>query len=151
MMRADHPSNTKRGGVCLYYKEDLPIIRRDISNLKKMLSYRNTIKNQQCFLTCLYRSPSQSCEQFQSFCDSPDFPMNNSLNPATISIIIGYFNGKCSKLYSFVTSDNTGKKSDTITSATGYTQIIDKSTHFTNYISSCIDLIFESNFVMDSA
>ena len=34
MMRADHPSNTKRGGVCLYYKEHLPIIRRDdISNL----------------------------------------------------------------------------------------------------------------------
>ena len=38
MMRADHPSNTKRGGVCLYYKEHLPIIRRDdISNLQKCL------------------------------------------------------------------------------------------------------------------
>ena len=22
--RADHPSNTKRGGVCIYYKECLP-------------------------------------------------------------------------------------------------------------------------------
>ena len=36
--RADHPSNTKEGEVCLYYKEHLPIIRRDdISNLKEWL------------------------------------------------------------------------------------------------------------------
>ena len=36
MMRVDHPGNTKRSGVCLYYKEPLPIIRRDdISNLKE--------------------------------------------------------------------------------------------------------------------
>ena len=26
MMRADHPSNTKRGGLCLYYKEHRSII-----------------------------------------------------------------------------------------------------------------------------
>ena len=38
MMRAGHPSNTKRGGVCLCYKEHLPIIRRDdTSNLKECL------------------------------------------------------------------------------------------------------------------
>ena len=36
IMRADHPNNTKRSGVCLYYKENLPIIRRDnMSNFKK--------------------------------------------------------------------------------------------------------------------
>ena len=28
MIRADHPSNTKRGGVCIYYKEHLPLIRK---------------------------------------------------------------------------------------------------------------------------
>ena len=38
MMIVDHPNNTKRGGVCLYYKEHLPIIRRDdISNLQGCL------------------------------------------------------------------------------------------------------------------
>ena len=50
-----------------------------------------------------------------------------------------------SKWYSFDTSDNVGKKLDTITSTVGYTQIIDKHTHFTNHSSSCIDLIFTSN------
>ena len=38
MIKVDHPSNTKRGRICLYYKEHLPIIRRDdISNLKECL------------------------------------------------------------------------------------------------------------------
>ena len=72
--------------------------------------------------------------------------MNNidSLNPA-ISITTGYFSGKCSKWYSFDTSDNIGKELDTITLTVGYGQIIDKLTHFTNKLSSCIDLIFTPN------
>ena len=77
-----------------YYKEHLPIIRRDhISNLNEWLV--TEIKNERYFLTCLYRSPSQNREQFQSFCDSLDILMNNinCLNTA-ISIITGDFNGK---------------------------------------------------------
>ena len=68
----------------------------------------------------------------------------NSLNPA-ISITTGDFSGKYSKWYTFDTSDNIGKELDTITSTVGYSQIIDKPTHFTNNSSSCIDLIFTSN------
>ena len=45
MMRADPPSNTKRGGVCLYYKEHFPIIRRDdISDLQDCLVTEITVK-----------------------------------------------------------------------------------------------------------
>ena len=29
LLRADHPRNSKRGGVCLYFKEHLPFIRRN--------------------------------------------------------------------------------------------------------------------------
>ena len=36
LIRADHPDNTKRGGVCIYYKEHLPLkVRNDISPLKE--------------------------------------------------------------------------------------------------------------------
>ena len=121
MMRADHPSNTKRGGVCLYYKEHLPIIRRDdISNLQECLVTEITVKNKRCFLSCLHRSPSQNHEQIQSICDSLDILMNNinSLSQA-ISIIIGDFKGQCSKWYSFDTSDNIGKELNTIISTAG--------------------------------
>ena len=146
-MSTDHPSSTKRGRVCLYYNEHLPIIRRDdISNLQQCLVTEITVKNRRCFLTCLYRSPIQNREQIQSFCDSLDFFMNNinSLNPA-ISIITGDFNGKCSKWYSFDTSHNIEKELNTITSTAGYSQIIDKPAHFTYNSSSCIDRIFTSN------
>ena len=68
----------------------------------------------------------------------------NSLNPA-ISIITGDFNRKCSKWYSFDISDNIGEELDTITSTAGCSQIIDKPTHFTNNLFSCVDLIFTSN------
>ena len=38
MIRADHPSNTKRGGVCIYYKEYLPLKRKiDICRLNKCI------------------------------------------------------------------------------------------------------------------
>ena len=97
MMRADHASSTKRGGVCLCSKDHLPIIRRDdISNLKECLVTEMIVKNERCLLAYLYRSPSRNREQFWSFCDSLDILMNNinSLHPA-ISIITGDFNGKC--------------------------------------------------------
>ena len=121
MMRADHPSNTKRGGVCLYYKEHLPIIRRDdISNLKECLDMKVTVKNERYFLTCLYRLPSQNRERLLTFCDSLEILMGNiiSLNPE-ISKLTRDFNGKCSKWYSFDTSDNTGKELDAVTSNVG--------------------------------
>ena len=29
LLRSDHPSNIKRGGVCMFYKDYLPVIRGD--------------------------------------------------------------------------------------------------------------------------
>ena len=39
LIRSDHPSNTKRGGVCLYYKNYLPIRVLNISYLKECLNF----------------------------------------------------------------------------------------------------------------
>ena len=127
IMRPGRSSNTKRGRICLNYKELLPIIQRDdISNLTECLVTEIAVKNGTVFLMCLYRSPSQNGRQFQFVCNSLDILLNNinSLNPA----IAGYINGKCLKSYHCID-----------------TQIIDKPTHFTNHSSSCIDLIFTSN------
>ena len=117
----------------------------DISNLKECLVIKITVKSERCFLPCLYRSPSQNREQFQSFCDSLNILMDNiiSLNPA-ISIIAWDFSGNWLNRY-FDTSGNTGKELDIITSTAGYTRIIDKLTHFTKHSFFCIELIFISN------
>ena len=29
LIRSDRPSNSKRGGVCIYYKEHIPLTKRD--------------------------------------------------------------------------------------------------------------------------
>ena len=55
-MRANHPSNTKRGGVCMYCKNYLPVVRRtDLSDLQECIVAEITVDKERCFLTCLYR------------------------------------------------------------------------------------------------
>ena len=54
MMTEDYRGNTKRGGVCLYYKEHSPIIRRDdLSYLKECLVTEITVKKLTMFLHVL--------------------------------------------------------------------------------------------------
>ena len=72
------PSHTKRGRVSLSNKEHLPIIRRDyVFILKECLVTEITVRNKRYFFTCLYRSLSQNCKQFQHFCHSLHILMNN--------------------------------------------------------------------------
>ena len=53
LLRAEHPSNTKRGGVCLYYKNYLPVIRRtDLSDFQDWVVAEIKVDKERCFLTC---------------------------------------------------------------------------------------------------
>ena len=67
LIRADHPSNVKRGGVCIYYKNHLPLKLTNINFLHEYLTIELNIKNKLCVLIALYRSPSQSNNEFSSF------------------------------------------------------------------------------------
>ena len=47
LLRADHPSNSKRGGVCLHFKEHLSLIRKnDLSMLHECLMTQNIVDNE---------------------------------------------------------------------------------------------------------
>ena len=97
--RADHTSNAKRGGVCIYYKEYLPLIRKvDICKLNECIVTEITVNNERCFLTCLYRSPNQNQEQSESFWENLIDVLSgiNNQQP-TCSILVGDFNAKLSK------------------------------------------------------
>ena len=67
LIRANHPSNVKRGGVCIYYKNHLPLKLTNINFLHECLTIELNIKNKLCVLVALYRSPSQSHNEFSSF------------------------------------------------------------------------------------
>ena len=66
LLREDHPSNSKRGGVCLYFKEYLPLIRRNnLSILQQCLVTEIIVDNEKCFFTCPYRSSNQNHEELE--------------------------------------------------------------------------------------
>ena len=68
LIRSDHPSDWKKGGICIYYKEHIPLIRRD-----DLCTLDNCSKKKKCFLTCAYHSPNQSQEEFEIFGTKFDF------------------------------------------------------------------------------
>ena len=146
-MHADHPSNTKREGVCIYYKVHLPIIKRsDLHQLHGCLVTELRTVKKKCFFTCLYRSPSQTPEEFEDICTNLNLFLSNvnDLNPAC-SVITGDFNAGSLQSRALDKENNEGWEISFLASSAGYSQLIDQCTHITKEPSSCIDLIFTSN------
>ena len=51
LIRSDHPSNTPRGGVCLYYKDHLPLkIRKNVSAVSESIIVELKTKKHKCFI-----------------------------------------------------------------------------------------------------
>ena len=67
LIHSDHPSNTKRGGECLYYKNYLPLRVLNISYLKECLNFELKIRDKSCNFIALYRSQNQSQDYFETF------------------------------------------------------------------------------------
>ena len=74
LFRADHPSNTKRGGVCIYYRNSLPLKILGIQYLQECINFKIRIGSKLCGFASTYRSPSQSQDDFEAF------PNNFELN-----------------------------------------------------------------------
>ena len=73
LIRADYPSNVKRGGACIYYRNLLPL------NL--------------CNFVPLYRSPNQSEDDFEKFCDNFELTLGDaSATNLILIVVIGDFN-----------------------------------------------------------
>ena len=64
---ADHPNNIKRGGVCIYYKESLPVRIISLPYLKEALLLKMTCNDKKVIVSVIYRSPSQNNNEFDSF------------------------------------------------------------------------------------
>ena len=146
LIRSDHPSNTKRGGVCLYYKNYLPLRVLNISYLKECLNFELKIGNKSCTFITLHRSPSQSQDDFETFSD------NLARKGSFLTTIIGDFNAKSCNWYSHDKTSFKGSTIESITSQFGLHQLINEHTHLLQDSSSCIDLIFtsQSNIVVES-
>ena len=96
MVRSDDPSGLKKRGFCVYFKDHIPLIRRNnLCTRINCLVAEIHLENEKCFLSCLYRSPNQSQHQFENFCTNIDsFIDNINYELPIVSVINGDFNAK---------------------------------------------------------
>ena len=137
----------KKGGICIYHKEHIPLILRDdINTLDNCLVTEIRSQNKKSFLTCIYRSPSRNQDELKNFCTDFDIALNKMNDELPLcSIVTGDFNARCSRWWKNDITNLQGQELDSLTLSAGYNQIIDKPTHVINTYISCIDLIFCTN------
>ena len=67
LVHADHPNNIKRGGVCIYYRESLPVRVISLPYFKEALLLEMTDNNKKIKVSVIYCSPSHNNFEFDSF------------------------------------------------------------------------------------
>ena len=95
-----------------------------------------------CNFVSLYRSPNQSEDDSENFCNNFELTLDavSATNPFLI-VAIGDFNTKSSNWYTGNTTTFEGSKIEAITSQFGLKQIINEATHIQGKSESCIDLV----------
>ena len=95
LVRSEHPLNSKREGVCIYYKSYLPLQIISVNYLPECVNFEIMIGNKICNFITLYRSPSQNQDDFQAFIDNLEMNLETlaQRNPF-LMVVIGDFNAK---------------------------------------------------------
>ena len=83
----DHPSNTKHGGVCLDYKWSLPLKVIEVSYLQESINFEVKIGDKRCNLASLYRSPSQTKDEFENFIKNLELNLKHIVNKSPFLIV----------------------------------------------------------------
>ena len=153
LARADRPGNVKRGSVCVYFKDSLPVRCLPNSYLKECLLLEVSINNEKDYVASLYRSPSQTPDEFDSCITNLEkIVVDISRSNPHFVLIIGNFNAKPSNWSSNDTTTEVGAQLDYLTSLYGMKHVITKPKQILESSASCIDLILtnQPNIVMDS-
>ena len=151
-----HPSGNKRGGVALFYKENLPVVERNDLSFNECIVIEIHTEKKNIFLTVIYRSPhdkdgSPEFERFLNDFENLYIKIKNE-NPYAI-FFTGDFNAHSQNWWPDGNTNNEGIAIDNLTSSLALNQIISEPTNFEeNKTPSCIDLIFcdQPNIIVDS-
>ena len=140
LILADHPDNIKRGGNCIYYKKSFPVQIINQHHLKEALLLEMSYKNKKVIVSVIYRSPSQSTDEFLSNFENV---LNDiSKRKPSLSVITGDFNSRFSSCLSKDTDTIEGLKLSSLISSNGLPQLTNELTHIQTNSASCNDLIF---------
>ena len=153
LIRADHLSNVKRGGVCIYYKNHLPLKLININFLYQCLTIELNIKNKLCVLVALCRSPSQSHNELSNFVTNLHSTLlATTLKKPFLTMVLSDFNAKNKLWFYQGNTSYEGSILHDLMAQYGLTQIIHEPTNILESSVSCIDLVFTSqeNLVINS-
>ena len=94
LVHADELDNTKRGVVCIYYKESLPVRVINLPYFKEALLLEMSVNK---IVYVIYRSPSQSSNQFELFSSKLKNLLSNiNKRKPFLSVVTGDFNARSS-------------------------------------------------------
>ena len=152
--RSDHPSNSKTGGVCVYFREGLPIKRRsDLELLQELIVTELTLSRKKIFLITLYRSPSQTSEQYENVIDRLQVMINRVRGERPYCLIItGDFTCRSSQWWEHDAENLEGSVLDELIETNDLYQLINEPTNIRDESRTCIDLIItdQPNFFVES-
>ena len=134
-----------RGGVCLYYKDTIPLKRRpDLEMMDESIAVEIMLNRKKIIYLLSYRSPNQSPFEFDQYMSKLNqfIVKASSENPSTI-ILTGDFNARSPLLWNQETfQDNVGKTFSDFCTLNQFEQIIDEATHLPrDGVETCIDFI----------
>ena len=143
LVRADNSNNIKRGGVCIYYKESVPVRVMSLPYLKEALLLEMTYNNLNVIVSVIYRYPSQNNSEFDLFLSNFEKLLSDiNKHKPFLSVITGDLNARSSSGWCKDIDTIEGSKLFSITSSKCFPQLINEPTHMQTSSSSCIDLFF---------
>ena len=130
MSRAGHPSGKWRGEICIYYKESLRDKTLNINYFQEYICFDIKIGSKRCVIVSLYRSPSQSADEFENFLNKLNLNMESIVQKNSFrTVAIGNFNARSSKRW---TDDKTAQESlkiENLLPQFSLSQVVNKPTH----------------------
>ena len=141
--RADKADGTRNGGVCLYYREDLPIkSRNDLAIIPETVVAEIKLNRKKIFFVLSYRHPNIPMAEFKNYVNSLEtiLEMANKENPSAI-ILSGDFNARSPLFWE---GDNGTKEGEILSQfliSNNMEELINEPTHIRDDGSqTCIDL-----------
>ena len=93
LVRADHPSNSKWGGVCIFYKETLGAHIVKSLSFNECIIWEVSILNSKGYVGVVNRSPSQDSFEFEYFLPNFEKVLSDTTSCNSLFIIVlGNFN-----------------------------------------------------------
>ena len=133
--------------------ESLLIKMLNVNYLQECICFDLKIGSKLCTIVSLYRSPSQSADEFDNFLNKLNLTIESitQKNPF-LTVAIGDFNAKSSKWWRDDKTTQEGLEIENLLSQFSLSQGINEPTHISQNFNSCIDLLFTNrqNLITDS-